>query len=62
MNSSNNKETSDVNMSDLREKIILAEESGGAIEFTADEARLMGAFIEDAINEADAEESNKGRE
>jgi len=61
MNSSNNKETGDVNMADLREKIILAERSGGAIEFTAEEAKLMGAFIEDAISEADAHEDDKNR-
>ncbi|OZB57099.1 MAG: hypothetical protein B7X35_02630 [Halothiobacillus sp. 14-56-357] len=62
MNSSNNKKTGDVNMADLREKIILAEKSGGAIEFTADEAKLMGAFVEDALSEADAMESDKWRE
>lgn len=62
MNSSNNKETGDVNMADLREKIILAERSDGTIEFTADEAKFMGAFIEDAINEADAKDGNKAPE
>ncbi|HUN01119.1 MAG: hypothetical protein B7X12_07300 [Halothiobacillus sp. 20-53-49] len=62
MNSGNNKETGDVNMADLREKIILAERSGGTIEFTADEAKFMGAFIEDAINEADAKDGNKAPE
>jgi hypothetical protein len=62
MNSSKSKVPGDVNMADLREKIILAERSCGAIEFTADEAKLMGAFIEDAISEADAEESDKAPE
>ncbi len=62
MNSNNNKNTDDAHMNSLREKLILAEESGGAIELSAEEVELLGAFTEDAISEADAKESNKVRE
>jgi hypothetical protein len=61
MHSTNNK-TCDTRIDDLRAKIILAEESGGTVEFSAEEAERMGAFTEDAISEADAKESNKVRE
>ncbi len=44
----------------LREKLIDVTTRGVWIEFDPDEAELMGAFVEDALSEQDAAESEEG--
>ena len=62
MSTNDNSQNNDTGMNNLRAKILLAEASLQPVEFTAKEAEQMGAFTEDAISEANAQESNKARE
>lgn len=44
----------------IRQKLIDAEVPGAVVEFDPDEADRAGAFVEDALSEADAREAEEG--
>lgn len=44
----------------IRQKLIDAEIPGAVVEFDPDEADRAGAFVEDALSEADAREAEEG--
>lgn len=44
----------------IRRKLIDAETPGAVVEFDPDEADRAGAFVEDALSEADAREAEEG--
>lgn len=46
----------------IRRKLIDAEIPGAVVEFDPDEAERAGAFVEDALSEADARDAEDGLE
>lgn len=44
----------------IRQKLIDAEIPGAVVEFDPDEADRAGAFVEDALSEADARDAEEG--